>query len=569
MARGPDGQTLNGKGPDPYRRKAPSGGKGRAAADAPTNSNDRFAVLAPTNNKRDSLDSRGSGGSPGGSVADRMRQKDEPPPPPASDEKDGQGARARDEVFAEIRALLDTSAALQLSDFDYRIRQHLHAQLHSGGRSRLHDALTMIQTATAKKGRRDVKNWPAYLAKLVRKFDDDAGQKDREARARMRVENAALCSNAGSSQSSPDSEKKPPVRELSEEEAWLEALADNKDSWLDDLAAATDRNLAEASPPKEASASQESPQRRQAPWRSPPVQPPPPLQPPVQPVVQPLAQPPVQPPTQPWRSPPAQPPAQAPPQPHMQPPTQPPVQPVLRPPTQPPTQPVVQPPMPPPTAFQAPTQAPRRPAPPEERYLPASRQQPPMMPPMAPPQHHHSITTPTSHDATHGTTAASPQQPPMMPPMAPPVLPPAHQPMLPPASSSKQPFMQPASRAPRQPPSGAPPPPSAGPPPPPSQALPATRLLKESAHPPSYAPLVEDVQRQLLEDVQRQQQLQMLEHLQRQQQRGFQARMAEAAGTAAQENAQALDFPIEAWAAWLRGPGQQQQQQQHAGYIAR
>merc|ERR1719183_3139836 len=159
--------------------------------------------------------------------------------PSGSEEKVGPGSRARDEVFAEIRALLDTNSALQLTDFDYRIRQHLHALLGSGGRQRLHEALEAIRTATARKTRKEVKNWPAYLGKLLKKNDDDIAWKDREARARARVERAAAETTPGDG-SEKDSKKTTP-RELSEEDAWAEAMSkdlSDEDQWFNEFAAA-------------------------------------------------------------------------------------------------------------------------------------------------------------------------------------------------------------------------------------------------------------------------------------------------------------------------------------------
>merc|ERR1719399_2714040 len=106
------------------------------------------------------------------------------------------GGRARDEVFSEITILLTRNSTLQLADFDYRIRQHLHALLGSGGREKLHNALESINGAISKKSRHDVKNWPAYLRKLLTKFEadvalDKALEKDREERAQAVAESTA------------------------------------------------------------------------------------------------------------------------------------------------------------------------------------------------------------------------------------------------------------------------------------------------------------------------------------------------------------------------------------------
>merc|ERR1719183_301018 len=183
--------------------------------------------------------------------------------PSGTEEKAGPASRARDEVFAEIRALLDTNSALQLTDFDYRIRQHLHALLGSGGRQRLHEALEAIRTATARKTRKEVKNWPAYLGKLLKKNDDDIAWKDREARARARVEKAAAEATAGDG-SGKDSKKTTP-RESSEEDAWAEAMSkdlSDEDQWLSEFAAASPpspKKEKQVPPPKEAGANKDDP----------------------------------------------------------------------------------------------------------------------------------------------------------------------------------------------------------------------------------------------------------------------------------------------------------------------
>lgn len=84
--------------------------------------------------------------------------------------EDGAQMRAKDVIFAEIRSLCQSNPTLQVSDFDYRVRQHLHAIYGSGGLQRLIDGLAAVHTATAQKQRSDVKNWPAYLGGLLRKF---------------------------------------------------------------------------------------------------------------------------------------------------------------------------------------------------------------------------------------------------------------------------------------------------------------------------------------------------------------------------------------------------------------
>jgi hypothetical protein len=67
----------------------------------------------------------------------------------------------------------------------------LHALLGQGGRPKLHDALEAIDAATAKKTRQSVKHWPAYLRKLLTKFEESLAWRDREKRAQARVAKAA------------------------------------------------------------------------------------------------------------------------------------------------------------------------------------------------------------------------------------------------------------------------------------------------------------------------------------------------------------------------------------------
>jgi hypothetical protein len=217
------------------------------------------------------------------------------------------GGRARDEVFSEVNTLLDRNSVLQIADFDYRIRQHLHALLGSGGREKLHSALESINSATSKKSRHDVKNWPAYLRKLLTKFEadfalDKALEKDREERAQAVAEYNACAKQqtsedaASSDESlarevddskkstprllSDEEEKGSPPKELSDEEeqdAWIEAL-DKKlsaeDQWLSEIVAIGSRHR-QPPPPKEAPPPPPKEMLRPSvPLAKPPMQPP-------------------------------------------------------------------------------------------------------------------------------------------------------------------------------------------------------------------------------------------------------------------------------------------------------
>ncbi|CAK9081307.1 unnamed protein product, partial [Durusdinium trenchii] len=98
--------------------------------------------------------------------------------------KESLAPRAKDEVFEEIRNVLNANPALQIGFFDARVRQQLHALLGSGGRPRLKAALTFIHTCTMHKTRQDVKNWPAYLLTLLKKFDSDNQEEPSDRRSK-------------------------------------------------------------------------------------------------------------------------------------------------------------------------------------------------------------------------------------------------------------------------------------------------------------------------------------------------------------------------------------------------
>jgi len=141
---------------------------------------------------------------------------DIPTPPPAATSSSAElsdvaQTRAKDEIFAEIRKMLENSPALQQADFDFRVRQHLHALYGSGGKGRLREAMAMLQAATMQKERQAVKKWPAYLLTLLKKFDSDQATQDREARARARVEAAAAGADPTSAKGSALFQTPPPT----------------------------------------------------------------------------------------------------------------------------------------------------------------------------------------------------------------------------------------------------------------------------------------------------------------------------------------------------------------------
>lgn len=156
--------------------------KGRSDA-AMVSSEDRFAVLAPNsdtsnqgghrngNSKKDSRNGNPKSQesrrpSKGGGVEAKA---DKTP----TDDAEGAQTRAKDIVHSEVQSLLASNSTLQLADFDYRVRQHLHALYGSGGKQRLIDGLARIHTSTFQKQRKSVKNWPAYLGALLKKLDSE------------------------------------------------------------------------------------------------------------------------------------------------------------------------------------------------------------------------------------------------------------------------------------------------------------------------------------------------------------------------------------------------------------
>lgn len=80
----------------------------------------------------------------------------------------------RDEVNAEVEALLaKVGPTLQPRDFDFRVRRQLFVLYSSDGLQKVRDALAMIWTYTSQKSRDNVKNWPAYLLTLLKKFEPE------------------------------------------------------------------------------------------------------------------------------------------------------------------------------------------------------------------------------------------------------------------------------------------------------------------------------------------------------------------------------------------------------------
>lgn len=109
-------------------------------------------------------------------VQEPRRHEKKPKAEAPVDEKDG----PKDEVMAEIETMLaeahklsNGKCSLEKGDFDFRVRRYLLAIRSQGGRSKVKDALAMLQTYTLQKSRESVQVWPAYILTLLKKFEPD------------------------------------------------------------------------------------------------------------------------------------------------------------------------------------------------------------------------------------------------------------------------------------------------------------------------------------------------------------------------------------------------------------
>lgn len=333
----------------------PSGGAGKSKgrgnsapsvlpAPTTTAAEDRFAALKPNE------DSGTSHGQKGGNRRQHQQQQ-QPEPWYQTQRRDSEvsnfsddgeadessAGRAKDVIFTEIKSLVETNSCLVTGDFDFRVRQHLHAFYGSGGRERVRDCLVSIHESTKSKTRQSVKNWPAYLGALMKKFDADSATGDREARARARV--AAARAAAATSNSPPkDNEAGANTDALSEVAAKPAAMTPR--DGMEDIKAS------QRTPPRQL---EEQVEQRQSPPLAAPMGVVAEASAPQQPkLINEFSQ--LQPPTLQALPPQAQPQhhAQQVQAPEPRPPTQPPSQPPLQPPTRPPAQPPSLPPMEPP-----------------------------------------------------------------------------------------------------------------------------------------------------------------------------------------------------------------------------
>lgn len=93
----------------------------------------------------------------------------------SSQEKTDSRQEAKDDVSTEIQlALAQEGTILVKSDFDAGVRRYLGA-LHGcqNGQQKVKEAMHMIKTYTGAKSRESVKNWPAYLLTLLKRFEPD------------------------------------------------------------------------------------------------------------------------------------------------------------------------------------------------------------------------------------------------------------------------------------------------------------------------------------------------------------------------------------------------------------
>jgi hypothetical protein len=99
--------------------------------------------------------------------------------------------RPSEVIFVEIRNVVERNSALQLQDFDFRVRQHLHSSFTKGGVERLTAAVSFVHQATLNKERKDVKCWPAFIIKLLQRFEQEQPLDGRQQRHLERLAAAA------------------------------------------------------------------------------------------------------------------------------------------------------------------------------------------------------------------------------------------------------------------------------------------------------------------------------------------------------------------------------------------
>mmetsp|Transcript_30678 Transcript_30678/g.55657 ORF Transcript_30678/g.55657 Transcript_30678/m.55657 type:complete len:492 (+) Transcript_30678:131-1606(+) len=87
---------------------------------------------------------------------------------------DGGSRETKDEILVAVEEALAINNIVQKADFDSGVRRYLGALRGcQGGQQKVKDALAMIHTYTVSKQRSSVKNWPAYLLTLLKRFEPD------------------------------------------------------------------------------------------------------------------------------------------------------------------------------------------------------------------------------------------------------------------------------------------------------------------------------------------------------------------------------------------------------------
>eukprot|EP00435_Cladocopium_sp_Y103_P012077 s265_g3.t1 len=91
-------------------------------------------------------------------------------------ERRGSDGGRDDDIAREIDSLLSRPGAnLQKADFDSGVRRYLGALRGcQNGPQKVKDAMEMLHTYTSQKSREAVKNWPAYLLTLLKRFEPGA-----------------------------------------------------------------------------------------------------------------------------------------------------------------------------------------------------------------------------------------------------------------------------------------------------------------------------------------------------------------------------------------------------------
>lgn len=141
---------------------------------------------------------------------------------PSKSEKD-----LKDDINAQIEALtIQVGGALEKADFDDGVHRFLVALGKNCGMQKVSDAFVMIHTYTAHKARSSVRNWPAYLLTLLKKFEPDPfGKGKGKGRGHGQEEATIIHVQAASAPSATTAEKKEPTPAIPAPSGSLTGLA--------------------------------------------------------------------------------------------------------------------------------------------------------------------------------------------------------------------------------------------------------------------------------------------------------------------------------------------------------